>query len=248
MICLSLQQNIPKVYRLIYCLPILLLLSYCGPNEEALLSEGISYLESSEYNKAISSFEKTLALNPKNTTAWNAKGISFFSLGKFDEAIEAFDASIELDPDSYKPYFNRGNALFAKEAYQEAIVDFNQANGLDPSIIDVYYNRGQALMALESYEDAIFDFEQAINLKPDYALAYFSKAKAELGNNDAVSGVASLFKVVELDQENGPAFYLLGVTQMTAFGQKRDGCANLNMALSLGYQDAKSWIDDFCKD
>ena len=127
-------------------------------------------------------------------------------------------------------------------------MDYNRANGLDASIIDINYNRGLALLGMESYEDAIFDFDQVIQQDPNRALAHFNKAKALLGNNDAVAAANSLVATVNLDKQNGPAYYLLGVTQMSAFGQKEEGCANLKMALSLGFSEAKTWIDDFCKE
>ena len=122
------------------------------------------------------------------------------------------------------------------------------ANGLDPQQVDVYYNRGLALLGLEEYEDAIFDFDVVLQANPEQALAQFNKAKAQLGNNDPVGAIESLFNTVNLDKRNGAAYYLLGVTQMSAFGQKEDGCANLKMALSLGFTEAKSWVDDFCQE
>jgi hypothetical protein len=88
----------------------------------------------------------------------------------------------------------------------------------------------------------------ALQADPKNALAQFNKAKAQLGNNDPVSAINSLINTVNLDKQNGAAYYLLGVTQMSAFGQKEDGCANLKLALSLGYAEAKTWIDDFCKE
>jgi hypothetical protein len=35
---------------------------------------------------------------------------------------------------------------------------------------------------------------------------------------------------------------------MSALGQKNEGCADLKMALSLGYQEAETWIKDFCEE
>jgi hypothetical protein len=38
------------------------------------------------------------------------------------------------------------------------------------------------------------------------------------------------------------------VTQMSAAGNTEDGCANLKRALTLGYNEAKEWIDEFCEE
>lgn len=220
----------------------------CSPSEQELFEEGVRLLESSQYQKSIEYFDRAIEKNPGFTAALNAKGVALFQQAKYDEAIEAFTASIEIDPESYKPYFNRGNAYLEKKAFKEALLDYNMANGLDPQQVDIYYNRGLALLGLEEYEDAIFDFDVVLQANPDHALAQFNKAKSQLGNNDPVGAVESLFNTVNLDNRNGAAYYLLGVTQMSAFGQKEDGCANLKMALSLGFAEAKTWIDDFCEE
>jgi len=220
----------------------------CSPSEQELFDEGIKLMESSQYQKSIEYFDKAIKKNPENTSAFNAKGVSLFQQGNFDEAINAFTSSIELDPTSYKPFFNRGNAYLEKKSYKEALLDYNMANGLDAKQGDVYYNRGLALLGLEEYEDAIFDFDVVLQDNPNLPLAQFNKAKAQLGNNDPVGAIESLNNTVNLDNRNGAAYYLLGVTQMSAFGQKEDGCANLKLALNLGFSEAKSWIEDFCQD
>lgn len=35
---------------------------------------------------------------------------------------------------------------------------------------------------------------------------------------------------------------------MSALGEKEEGCAQLKKALSLGYTQAKEWIDEFCEE
>ncbi|PRY84980.1 tetratricopeptide repeat protein [Mongoliibacter ruber] len=226
----------------------ILILISCSPSEEELFDEGVRKMESSEYQNAIEYFDRVLDKNPENTSAHNAKGVALYQQDKYDEAIAAFTASIALDDTSYKPFFNRGNAYLEKKEFKNAVLDYNKANGLDPNQGDVYYNRGLALLALEEYEDAIFDFDIVLQVNPDQPLVHFNRAKAQLANNDPVSAIESLVTTVDLDNRNGAAYYLLGVTQMSAFGQKEEGCANLKMALSLGFPEAKEWVDEFCQD
>jgi tetratricopeptide (TPR) repeat protein len=121
------------------------------------------------------------------------------------------------------------------------------ASGLDPAQTDVYYNRGLALLGMEAYEDALLDFDAALQVNPNQALVYFNKGKAQIGFNDPAGALQSLTNSVNLDGKNGAAYYLLGVTRMSALGEKEEGCVDLKMALSLGYTEAKSWLDEFCK-
>jgi tetratricopeptide (TPR) repeat protein len=241
-------QNLITVKKNLLWLMAVIAIWSCSPSEQELFDEGIKMMETEQYDKAIEFFDRTIEKNPSNTAAQNAKGVALFEQRKYDEAITSFSASIAVDSTSYKPFFNRGNAHLEKKLYKEALLDYNTANGLDPKQNDIYYNRGLSLLALEQYEDAIFDFDVALQAEPNNSLAQFNKAKAQLGNNDPVSAINSLINTVNLDKQNGAAYYLLGVTQMSAFGQKEDGCANLKLALSLGYGEAKTWIDDFCKE
>jgi len=239
-------QNSVKKHFIWFALTVLIL--SCSPSEQELFDEGVKMLEASQYQQSITYFDKVIQKNPENTSAFNAKGVALFQQGKYDEAIAAFSESIEQDNTSYKPFFNRGNAYLEKKMFKEALLDYNMANGLDAQQVDVYYNRGLALLGLEEYEDAIFDLDIVLQANPNQALAQFNKAKAQLGNNDPVGAIESLVNTVNLDNRNGAAYYLLGVTQMSAFGQKEDGCANLKMAMSLGFGEAKSWIEDFCQE
>ena len=239
--------KIRKVKKLFILIGFLSLIS-CSPNDQELLDEGIKMMESQQLEKSIGFFDRAIEKNPSNTSAYNAKGVALFQQKKYDEAIEAFTASIKLDSLSYKPYFNRGNANLEKQAFKEAVIDYNYANGLDPNQLDIYYNRGLALLGMEAYEDAIMDFDNALQGNPNQPLVHFNKAKAQLGNNDPMGAMQSLDVTIGLDNRNGAAFYLLGITQMSAMGLKEEGCANLKMALGLGYVDAKTWIDDFCQE
>jgi tetratricopeptide (TPR) repeat protein len=174
--------------------------------------------------------------------------VAYIEHENWQEAIAAFDQSIIADSTNYKPFFNRGNALLENKAYKEAIMDYNMANGLAPQQVDIYYNRGLALLGLEMYEDALVDFEQALQANPNQPQVHFNKAKALLGNNDPVAAISSLTEAVNLDKRNAAAYYLLGVTEMSALGRKEEGCTHLKMALSLGYPQAKEWIEEFCKE
>lgn len=211
------------------------------------MTEAMSKMDNGDWTAAVTYFDRALEKNPGNAVALNAKGVALFQMEKFEEAIPVFSLSIQSDSINYKPWFNRANANLELENFKSAVGDYNMANGLDPSQTDIYYNRGLALLGIEAYEDALLDFDAALQVNPNQALVHFNKGKAQVGNNDPVGALESLTNAVNLDNKNGAAYYLLGVTRMSALGQKEEGCAELKMALSLGYTEAKTWIDDFCE-
>lgn len=232
--------------KLYPALILLLVFTACGPNEEELMNRGISALEAQKFEEAVKYFDRVIGENPDHTTAHNAKGVAFFEMGKLDKAIESFNASIAVDSTSYKPFFNRGNAYLEKKEFNKAIIDYNYANGLDPGQEDIFYNRGLALLNLEAYADAVFDFGMALQINPNQPEVYFNMAKAQLGNNEPVAAMTSLTNTIALDKRNAAAYYLLGITELSTQNKRDTGCSNLEMALSLGYTEAKTWIDRLC--
>ena len=193
---------------------------------------GLEKMDSQNWADAVAQFDQVLEKNPTQITALNAKGVALFQQGKIKEAIPLFDQAILADSSNYKPWFNRGNANMELNNYKAALADFNLAAALDPSQLDILFNRGTTLLTMEA---------------PNHAEAHFRLAKANLGMNDPIHGMESLTNTVNLDPKNGEAYYLLGVTRMSALGQKNEGCADLKMALSLGYKEAETWIKDFCE-
>jgi tetratricopeptide (TPR) repeat protein len=68
------------------------------PEIEELVLKGKSFLESSDFEKALGFFEQALLLDPKNPDLWNYKGISLRSLGRYNESMECFNNSLKIDP------------------------------------------------------------------------------------------------------------------------------------------------------
>ena len=61
--------------------------------------------------KAISAYEKALALNPDNADVWTDLGVMYRKSGKFDKAIQCFDKAIGIDPKHEIARFNKGIVL-----------------------------------------------------------------------------------------------------------------------------------------
>ena len=63
-----------------------------------LVKSGKMYLDSQNYDDALSSFEQALTLEPKNPDLWNLKGVTLRSMGRYDEASDCYNKSLELEP------------------------------------------------------------------------------------------------------------------------------------------------------
>ena len=63
-----------------------------------LVLQGKSFLESGNFDEALSFFEQAVLLDPKNPDLWNYKGTALRSLGRYGESMDCFNNSLKLDP------------------------------------------------------------------------------------------------------------------------------------------------------
>ena len=63
-----------------------------------LAETGKKYLDSGNYNNALSFFDQALSLEPTNPDFWNLKGMALRSLGRYDEATDCYNKSLEIEP------------------------------------------------------------------------------------------------------------------------------------------------------
>ena len=116
---------------------------------DPLFKEGLRYLESKEYHKAIKCFDKAIEIDPKNAVAWIEKGYALNELGNLLEAIKCFDKAIEIDPKNIFAYRGKGVALRRSRWHKEAIKCFDKAIEIDPKNAVVLNDKGTALLYLK---------------------------------------------------------------------------------------------------
>ena len=132
------------------------------------------------YDRAIEDFNKAIALNQADATAYSNRGNAYRDKGEPDRAIEDYNKAIELNPNYAVAYNNRGNAYSDKGTYNRAISDFDRAIVLNPVYVRAYYNRGSTYQDKGEIVCAIADYSKVIDLNPNYAVAYYNRGEAWL--------------------------------------------------------------------
>ena len=88
-----------------YVLFLILMSAACSPSVDELLNSGISFMDSSEYQKATKQFLQVLEKEPNNYRALNANGVALLRLGSGEESITFFRANLyEQLKDQTKAY------------------------------------------------------------------------------------------------------------------------------------------------
>ena len=68
---------------------------------------GIAYDNKKEYDKAIESYQKALAINPKKDEAYINMGSAYDDKKEYDKAIESYQKALEINPKKDEAYYNR---------------------------------------------------------------------------------------------------------------------------------------------
>ena len=102
--------------------------SVYGENKtlEEIFSEGISAIESGDYNTALEHFDKILESEPENKSTLINKGSVLLTLEQYNFALQIYEQILQIDPQNIDALNNKGVALIGLEKYSDAIDVFNK--------------------------------------------------------------------------------------------------------------------------
>ena len=91
------------------------------------------------------------------------------------------------------------------------------------------------------------DFESALNLDPKNSFAYNNLASIAIKNQDYKKAKDLAGRAIELDPQNGPAYYNRGIA-LQMLREEEACCKDWKKALSLGVEGAQVFIHLSCND
>ena len=138
----------------------LLLSAYTNINQERM-EQGLSFLQTQDYNSALIEFTNEIKVNPDNASAYNYRGVVKAKQGDFDGSLSDYDMSIRLESKSSETFGNRGIARARTGDVEGAIRDFNEAIQIDPKNGNSYFNHGMAMEMISDMSSACEDWEKA---------------------------------------------------------------------------------------
>ncbi|MBI5892053.1 MAG: tetratricopeptide repeat protein [Deltaproteobacteria bacterium] len=165
--------------------------------------KGYQHALNKEYDDAIETFTKAIALDPNLAQAYRNRGVAYDKKGHLDKAIEDLSKAIILNSNDAAFYANRGT-IYNKKGYSDmAIEDFNKAIALDPNLALAYNNRGFAYYNKGQYDMAIEDYNKAIVLNPNFANAYTGRGIAYALKRNMGRAISDFQKACDMGHELG---------------------------------------------
>lgn len=221
-------------------------LTACTSSSEAFLEKAKEQLQKGNAKEAVEYLNQAIDNDPENAKAFNMRGASYFELKDFANALLDYEKAINLNPADYKPYFNRASVKMEKSDWEGAFNDCTKAAEIQPDTSEIYVKRGMINAALLKVPEAIGDFDEALQLNPKETNALYNRGNIYFQTKDYEKAEKDFMTAVSIDSRFAKAFYGLSVVQQK-MNKNDEACMNMKMANRLGYTDAKTALDSFCK-
>jgi len=127
---------------------------------------GTSQRLSGKYPEAVSSFTRSVALDPKSPAPLGGLAQTYASMGRAADAERTFERAVAMAPDDTSLATHYGSFCFAHGRYEKAADLFRRVTHRVPDSALAYTNLGGALQALGRYDDAAAAYERSIALAP----------------------------------------------------------------------------------
>jgi tetratricopeptide (TPR) repeat protein len=149
-------------------------------------------------DKAMAEYERSIAVAPNSSYAFDGMGGLLFALGRFREAIKSSRTALRLDPFPPASFFlNLGRACIYIGRTNEAIEVANKAINVDPGIAEAHFVLGDAFTVAGKSGEALAELDKALSLTqnpPSWHIG--SRAIALVNTGKIEEGVASVKEMV----------------------------------------------------
>lgn len=120
----------------------------------SLLDQAELFYRQGDLDRALTTYNEFIELNPENGIAWNGKGEVLRDQGKMHDAVLCFEKSKELGPSNYAPWYNEVMALIDSKSYiDKKLVKINFDNSptysitYDPQSVTYVYDTSLEIAA-----------------------------------------------------------------------------------------------------
>ena len=184
-----------------------------------------------EFQRAVSSFEHAIRLNPHVAISYVNSSFAYNALGQNDKAEQMLIKAHEMEPESFEVNLNLGLLLGERNRIDDALKYLRAAAKLDPRSAVVAYNRGILNAELGKMSEAIERLRDAYEFQPSeprygYSLAFY------LLQNENIRGATGILEGMVSAKTSYIDVYLLLGEIYQKQGRQNDTIRLLGRALA----------------
>lgn len=216
---------------LTYCLPLMAQVPVAAGIDTTLVKglffAGLQYKLSENYSKAAESYNRILAIDPKNAAVYFELATVNYRQNKMPEAETAIKMAAELDASNIW-YWKFLVEMYKRKGDMDALVGtFNRLIGLDPDNDSYYFDRSNALLLAG---------------KPDEAAKSYDELEAKFGPSAELSAARQRM----LDKNNGLGKELPGVNNLESLTKAKlenPDDFEIDLAIADAYKAQKNSVE-----
>lgn len=149
----------------------------------------------------------------KNFDLLKYDGVKALRIHQTDYAIRCFREALKIQDDAETHDYLQ-QALTASGQLDEALAELQTMLTLQPGNVRIMLQAAHVAFMLDDYTQMASLCEQAIAADADNAYAHYQLAQAQLGQGDAINGIAQLTQAIALNEQLGEARLLRAQTLM----------------------------------
>lgn len=240
------MKNFVKIIMVVVLIGVLL--SGCNKKEKKVshVEQGMLYIDTYEYDKAITEFEASIEGEEDIQLAYRGEGIAYLNKGEYEQATICFTKALqeshgkvrELETDiSYylaEAEYKNNNAKGAIEIYTNLLK-------MDKKNADAHYLRGLMYLLEGNVESGKEDFDKAISLNQKNYEFYILISRKLAEGGYASEGETYLKKALEIDGDKEAN--LLGRGKVNYYlGEYNTALTELRQANEMGSIEALYYL------
>jgi len=189
-------------------------------------------LESSDDDKAVFHYRRTLELDANDFSAHNNLACLLEKQGKIEEAIQHYEQALKLNPSHTYSHNNLGALLRSQGKMDLAMGHFYQALKAKPDFAPAHKNIADTLFMQGRFDEAMFHYREVIRIAPDYAVTYNNLGLIMQIQGRFDEAISYHRKSLQLEPEVAITHKLLG-NALAAKGEIEEALSNYQQALRL---------------
>ncbi len=199
------------------------------PNRfEILHSIATIYFFNSQYNEAITYFEKILSCKGHEDVAYYGVGLCNQRMNNYDKAVKYYDKTLEINPEYQDAMNNAGLIYFENKKFDKADQYYQRSMKTNNKHFHTLINLGALRTQEDNYSEAMqlfdvaMDYAKAANNKVAVAIIYGNIGYCHLRARDLNECIANCNIAISYDDENVLAHYNKGEALLT-LGEFEEG-------------------------
>jgi len=177
---------------------------------EVLNCLGVNYTRTTQYDLALTTFERIETLDPGFEPGYCNRIITYTEMEQHDKAEQMFYLAQQINPDCALCFYNIGNSLFTQGRYERAIWCWDRCSELDPSHPQIHFRLAQACWISGQGQRARNEFLTELRDNPTDLEVMLEFGYFLLESGDLEGAKEKFNRILEFDRSYAPAKLYLG--------------------------------------